>query len=120
MRVSAAASAHSRLWHITARTRATTRPQLAKADTAFQAHPFCLAVRRVLAAAEGEQNDDQMLRVHGYPVGLEDHPAQPWDGPAACGCGGAGMPCPACNISADGERPRLPSGFDPTLDVDDP
>jgi hypothetical protein len=40
----------------------------------------------------------------------EDHPAKPWDGPSACGCGGAGMPCPACNQTAD-ERPRLPAGF---------
>jgi len=49
----------------------------------------------------------------------EDHPAKPWDGPPACGCGGAGMPCPACNQTAD-ERPRLPAGFSPTLDADDP
>ena len=32
----------------------------------------------------------------------------------------AGVPCPACNVPAEGERPRLPSGFTPTLDVDDP
>jgi hypothetical protein len=31
----------------------------------------------------------------------ENHPAKPWDGPSACGCGGAGMPCPACNEHAD-------------------
>ena len=42
----------------------------------------------------------------------ENHPAQPWDGPAAGGCGGAGMPCPACKQTAD-ERPRLPAGFNP-------
>jgi hypothetical protein len=29
------------------------------------------------------------------------------------------VPCPACNVPAEGERPRLPSGFTPT-DVDDP
>ena len=28
----------------------------------------------------------------------ENHPAKPWDGPAACGCGGPGMPCPVCNV----------------------
>jgi hypothetical protein len=26
----------------------------------------------------------------------ENYPAKPWDGPSACGCGDAGMPCPAC------------------------
>ena len=50
----------------------------------------------------------------------ETHDDRPRDGEQACGCGGAGMPCPACNVPADGERPRLPAGFTPTLDVDDP
>jgi hypothetical protein len=49
----------------------------------------------------------------------EAHPAMPWSGPAACGCGGAGMPCPACNVPADDDNPPgLPAGFqrDETLD----
>jgi hypothetical protein len=50
----------------------------------------------------------------------ESHPAMPWDGPFACGCGAAGMPCPTCNVPDEGERPRLPAGFTPTLDADDP
>jgi hypothetical protein len=49
----------------------------------------------------------------------ENHDDRPWDGPAACGCGGAGMPCPACNQPEPGERPRLPAGFEPDVDVDD-
>ena len=49
----------------------------------------------------------------------ENHPAKPWDGPAACGCGGAGMPCPSCNSYHDDSRPRLPAGFQPDVDVDD-
>jgi hypothetical protein len=49
----------------------------------------------------------------------ENHPAKPWDGPAACGCGGAGMPCPACNVSDLDNRPRLPASFGPDVDVDD-
>ena len=49
----------------------------------------------------------------------ENHPAKPWDGPAACGCGGAGMPCPACNVPDLDNRPRLPAGFEPDVDVDD-
>ncbi len=27
----------------------------------------------------------------------ENHPDQPWQGPHACTCGGAGAPCPRCN-----------------------
>ena len=46
----------------------------------------------------------------------ENHPDYPWDGPRACGCGGAGAPCPACNIPADGDAPRMPDGF--RLEVD--
>jgi hypothetical protein len=44
----------------------------------------------------------------------EDHPERPWDGPHACGCGGAGAPCPDCNASSDDPRP--PAGFKPELD----
>src|ERR1700730_13077562 len=43
----------------------------------------------------------------------EDHSDRPWDAAKACGCGGAGMPCPSCNVSnADNPR-RLPGGFHP-------
>jgi hypothetical protein len=41
----------------------------------------------------------------------ESHPAMPWDGPNACNCGGAGMPCPSCNPSDRDHPPRLPKGF---------
>lgn len=41
----------------------------------------------------------------------ENDQDQPWTGPHACTCGGAGAPCPACNKSDDGEVPRLPRGF---------
>jgi hypothetical protein len=43
----------------------------------------------------------------------ERHPAMPWDGEVACGCGGAGMPCPDCNPSDPARPPRLPAGFVP-------
>jgi hypothetical protein len=49
----------------------------------------------------------------------ENHPAKPWDGPSACGCGGAGMPCPVCNVPSGDERPRPPAGFTTDIDVDD-
>ena len=43
----------------------------------------------------------------------ENHPDQPFGGPHACRCGGAGMPCPKCNLSSEDEPPRLPKGFEP-------
>jgi hypothetical protein len=41
----------------------------------------------------------------------EWHDDRPWDGEHACGCGGAGMPCPSCNVSNPDSPPRLPAGF---------
>jgi hypothetical protein len=38
----------------------------------------------------------------------ETHDGRPWDGESACGCGGAGMPCPSCNLF---NPPRPPAGF---------
>jgi hypothetical protein len=49
----------------------------------------------------------------------EVHDDRPWDGPNACFCGGAGMPCPNCNASGPDKRPRLPAGFEPDVSVDD-
>lgn len=50
----------------------------------------------------------------------ENHPDRPWgsDHPNACRCGGAGMPCLACNQPEEGERPRLPVDFIARLDRD--
>ncbi|RZN31964.1 hypothetical protein CWO90_15290 [Bradyrhizobium sp. Leo121] len=42
----------------------------------------------------------------------ENHPAKPWLGEHACTCGGAGMPCPACNPSDEKTPPDLPEGFE--------
>jgi hypothetical protein len=53
------------------------------------------------------------------PWVCEAHPEWPWDGPKACGCGGAGKPCPECNVSDQDHHPRLPKGFEPTFDIDD-
>jgi hypothetical protein len=49
----------------------------------------------------------------------ETHDHLPWGGANACGCGMAGMPCPACNVPEPWERPRLPPGFVPDIDVED-
>jgi hypothetical protein len=49
----------------------------------------------------------------------EMHSHLPWGGANACGCGAAGMPCPSCNISNSDNRPRLPTGFEPDVSVDD-
>jgi hypothetical protein len=48
----------------------------------------------------------------------EAHDNRTWDGPHECGCGGAGMPCPSCNVSNPDNPPRLPAGFvrDDSLD----
>ena len=37
----------------------------------------------------------------------ENHPERPWQGPRACQCGGAGMPCLRCNRAEGHELPRL-------------
>jgi hypothetical protein len=46
----------------------------------------------------------------------ENHPECPWEGEHACGCGGAGMPCPICNPSDKLTPPKMPPGF---VDDDD-
>ena len=52
-----------------------------------------------------------MPAVRQYGLGVRDHADRPWDGAKACGCGGAGMPCPSCNLSNEDNPPRLPEGF---------
>jgi hypothetical protein len=47
----------------------------------------------------------------------EIHPDQPWIGDRACQCGGAGMPCPACNSSDGLIVPEMPPGFIDEEDV---
>ncbi len=49
----------------------------------------------------------------------ENHPTTPWLGQLACDCGGAGMPCPACNQSDDGTLPEMPEGFNVVVSKDD-
>jgi hypothetical protein len=41
----------------------------------------------------------------------ETHPGRPWEGNHACNCGGAGAPCPWCNLPDKDGTPRLPDGF---------
>jgi len=52
----------------------------------------------------------------------EDHLDKPWGGVIprgdACHCGGAGMPCPACNPSDQGEPPKMPEGYKSIFDPD--
>lgn len=45
----------------------------------------------------------------------ENHTDRPWEGPRACGCGGAGEPCPVCNSTTSDELPLLPKGFETTF-----
>ncbi len=46
----------------------------------------------------------------------ENHRDRPWEGPRACGCGGAGAPCPVCN---QGSEPEMPEDFVPDKIVRD-
>jgi hypothetical protein len=48
----------------------------------------------------------------------EEHPGRPWAGLHACNCGAAGMPCPVCNIPAEGQEPRMPDGLKTEVDKD--
>jgi hypothetical protein len=44
----------------------------------------------------------------------ENHPYRPFLGDHACGCGGAGAPCPTCNRTDPdnpNDLPDLPEGF---------
>jgi hypothetical protein len=53
----------------------------------------------------------------------EDHPELPWDGASddanACHCGGAGLPCLACNSCDREHKPEMPDGFGSLIDSDD-
>jgi hypothetical protein len=46
----------------------------------------------------------------------ENDPKRLWDGPHGCDCGGAGMPCSACNMADKGAAPRMPDGFKTEVD----
>jgi hypothetical protein len=56
--------------------------------------------------------------VRQYAVGLRKSLDRPFLGGSACGCGGAGAPCPDCNKTnpADPDDvPAMPAGFTPDL-----
>jgi hypothetical protein len=55
------------------------------------------------------------LRCDGAHWVCENHPGKPWLGDRACDCGCAGMPCPICNQTDEGEFPSLPEGFVPEV-----
>jgi hypothetical protein len=48
----------------------------------------------------------------------ENHPKRAWEGEQACGCRGAGAPCPVRTVPEPGEGPRLPEGFNTDMDKD--
>lgn len=56
------------------------------------------------------------LRCNNTRFVCENHPTNPWLGDLACSCGGAGMPCPLCNLTEPGnpdDEPATPDGFVP-------
>jgi len=61
-----------------------------------------LSFRPVETAFDGRGSIDQKALI-GFPV-------QP-ELPRACGCGGAGAPCDACNLSNADNPSRDPPGF---------
>jgi hypothetical protein len=63
-------------------------------------------------------HDHGMRALRGLRVGLRGASGRPWEGPHACPCGAAGMPCPSCNTPAEGEAPRMPHGFKTKVDKD--
>ena len=52
-------------------------------------------------------------RCHDCRWVCENHPDRPWLGARACGCGGAGAPCPICNAADAAIVPNMPEGFQP-------
>lgn len=48
----------------------------------------------------------------------ENHPDKPYFGDRACSCGGAGMACPACNVS-EVTAPEMPEVFKEDLAAGD-
>jgi len=54
----------------------------------------------------------------------EDHPDKAWDGASdradACHCGGAGLPCLACNPCDHDHPPEMPPGYRSLIDKDSP
>jgi hypothetical protein len=48
----------------------------------------------------------------------EIHIMKPWEGPEACACGAAGVPCGRCNDPPEGQAPRLPERFKTEFDED--
>jgi hypothetical protein len=43
----------------------------------------------------------------------ENHTDRPWLSERACGCGGAGAPCPICNAADAATMPETLEGFQP-------
>jgi hypothetical protein len=46
----------------------------------------------------------------------EVHSDRLLEGDHACKCGGAGVPCPWCNVPAGDEPPRMPERFKTDVD----
>lgn len=70
-----------------------------------------LSVRRTMPDGEAKWRTRVRCDVcNGCFWVCENHNDRPWDGDNACNCGGAGMPCPKCNVSTLGEVPKELAG----------
>jgi hypothetical protein len=71
---------------------------------------------------------DDQAQSDRLPVSFRDGISRGWldlsccrfDGHPAYDCNGAGMPCPACNLTDEDAAPRLPAGFKPPSIRTDP
>jgi hypothetical protein len=77
-------------------------------------HRFFLQIRGLASVPKKTREKPEMFPMKCFRCAdsgwtCEDRPDRPWQGPRACTCGGAGMPCPDCNRpDDDDEVPRLP------------
>src|SRR4051794_36520627 len=88
------------------RTALSLTPRYATTDQGAWCHSFYRRTEEVI----------RLMRCLCYEDSgwvCENHPDQPWEGPHACTCGGAGAPCPRCNQSTPDDQPPLSKGFEP-------
>jgi hypothetical protein len=75
---------------------------------------------------KGDARGARRGHLHGFlkckTTAFVAHDDLPWDGtsPRACKCGAPGMPCPDCNPCGEDEPPKMPPGFQITVDDEGP
>ena len=88
--------------------RASRRSHRSGNHTTWQYRLAKLRARRALAGIKSPVIQMPCRTCLGARWVCEDHPDRPWDIPGGCVCGGAGAPCPSCNVSDRDHPPQLP------------